>query len=259
MRALDSHSDEEPVRFDQDCFNVLARELHDFRAPLTAFNGYCALLCQEQLGPLNAVQSEVLRRMQKVAQRLSQMAAAMYDTCAGKDREHRLRRRPVDVKGVVEQAVYQIAPMVDDKQLSLSINLDLPAWMPEWDENQIEQVLINLLENACKFCPRGGAVEVRGYPVEGACYRIDVRDSGPGVAPEVVPFVFDEYFSHPGSDERGGTGLGLAICQSIVRAHGGRIWVESLDDGSVFSLELPLRELAQDTESLTMAAATSLQ
>ena len=117
--------------------------------------------------------------------------------------------------------------------------------------------MVNLLENACKFTPKGGAIEVRGYPtdsvetvVEGQrqdisraypnSYRVDVTDTGSGILPEHLDNVFEEYTSYGGSHDRSGGGLGLAICKMVLSAHRGNIWAENTVSGARISFVLPL-------------------
>jgi signal transduction histidine kinase len=127
----------------------------------------------------------------------------------------------------------------------------------------MEQVLINILDNACKFTPKSGTIEVHGYPffwdrrsgqsgmapgVERRrsssrlpnSYRIDITDSGAAIAQEHLGKIFEEYASYSGGRDRSGGGLGLAICRLIVTQHGGRIWAENTALGPRFSIVLPL-------------------
>jgi signal transduction histidine kinase len=123
-------------------------------------------------------------------------------------------------------------------------------------------VLINILENACKFTPKGGEIQVRGRPYfwdpQGAditagtaeyrkagsrepnSYRIDIRDSGPRIPQEHLTKIFEEYTTYGGGPDRSGGGLGLAICKMILGSHGGRVWAENSDFGPRFSFVLPL-------------------
>ena len=136
-----------------------------------------------------------------------------------------------------------------------------PAGRLCFEPSQIEQVLINLLDNACKFTPTGGSIDVIAYPyfwerrfLQGGrvaadrrsnpvrspnAYRIDIKDTGAGVPPDHLERIFEEYTSYGGAQDRSGGGLGLAICRLIVSRHKGRIWVDSDQNGSTFSFVLP--------------------
>jgi two-component system clock-associated histidine kinase SasA len=131
------------------------------------------------------------------------------------------------------------------------------------EPGQIEQVLMNLLDNACKFTPKGGSIKIKGYPffwerrvahqsfapvTEHRCrdsrspnsYRIDICDSGPQIPAEHIGKIFEEYTSYVGSQDRSGGGLGLAICRMIIHAHEGRVWMENTEYGPMFSFVLPV-------------------
>ncbi|MGC8793987.1 MAG: sensor histidine kinase, partial [Bryobacteraceae bacterium] len=164
--------------------------------------------------------------------------------------------------GCVEQALAEILPLAEEKNLSLTVNLE-PAGRPlVADPYQIEQVLLNLLDNACKFTPKNGVIEVRGYPwlwerrdgvraqVAGRerrgirsalpnAYRVEIRDSGPGVAEHLIEGMFREYSPFGGTRDRSGGGLGLAICKMIVEAHRGDIFAYNSPEGFTFAFVLP--------------------
>jgi signal transduction histidine kinase len=241
--------------------NFIARALHDFRTPLTAANGYCGLLLDHVLGALNAAQTDTLQRMQHSIQRLSRLSKAMFQLSVGQIDGQEPHIHPAEIDACVEQAVYEIMPAADAKDIEISIRIDQPPLPLCFDPCQIEQVLINLLENACKFTPASGTVSVRGYPAawtfrddyfggtpdKGAdesempnAYRIDVIDSGPGIPPEHINTIFEHYVSYAGSKDRSGTGLGLAICKLIMAGHHGEVFAESRSDGAIFSFVLPL-------------------
>lgn len=248
--------------YDQDRTTFLARAVHDFRAPLTALSGYCGLLLSEPLGSLNENQREVLRRMQNSAKRLSRMASAMFELSVGRHVKRRPDLQPGDVRACLEQALHEIAPFADEKSISIT-----PEFQPcvedlYFEAGQIEQLLINILDNACKFTPRAGSIEIRGYPFfwdrrtsrskpygkserrtrvihEPNSYRIDIRDSGPPIPEEHLERIFEEYTSYAGGRDRSGGGLGLAICRMIITQHDGRVWAENQESGSMFSFVLP--------------------
>ncbi|RMH31603.1 MAG: ATP-binding protein [Nitrospirae bacterium] len=112
----------------------------------------------------------------------------------------------------------------------------------EADAGQIKQLLINLLDNAIQYTPRGGKIDVRLYPDRDSV-RIDIEDTGSGIPAEHLPYVFDRFYRVDASRDRnsGCAGLGLAIAKDIVDAHGGTISVDSLvGQGTTFSIILPL-------------------
>jgi signal transduction histidine kinase len=249
--------------YDQSRTNFLARALHDFRAPLTALDGYCGLLVEQRIGSLSPDQLDLLRRMQHSVKRLSGLADAMFELSAGRHSKRELNVREADVEASINQAIHEVAQYAQQKQIRMSATVARPSQPFVVDAGKIEQVLINLLENACKFTPKQGSVEVSAYPVPweynaGDCsqsgarslgaasetipsnaYRIDVRDSGSGIPVEHIHSIFEEYTTYSGGRDRSGDGLGLAICRMIINAHHGAIWAESSPTGTQFSLVLP--------------------
>jgi two-component system phosphate regulon sensor histidine kinase PhoR len=108
------------------------------------------------------------------------------------------------------------------------------------DAERLRQVLTNLIDNAIKYSPAGGDVEVRAYREDGRL-RVDVSDQGPGIAKDDQRLIFEKFGRVSGGTARPGTGLGLFIARSIAEAHGGLLEVASAPDhGSTFTLELPL-------------------
>ena len=249
--------------YDQDRTNFLARAVHDFRAPLTALSGYCGLLLSEPLGPINDNQREVLLRMQHSARRLSRMADAMFQLSVGRQVKKRPDFQPADLQQCLDQALHEIAPFAEEKRISISADLASPNQTLYFEAGQLEQILINILDNACKFTPKAGSIEITGYPFfwerrktnagvppdmerrhgvnpEPNAYRVDIRDSGAGIPAMHLQRIFEEYTSYAGGRDRSGGGLGLAICKMIALRHDGDIWAENTDSGPMFSFVLPL-------------------
>lgn len=249
-------------QYDQDRTNFLARAIHDFRAPLTALSGYCGLLLGGHLGDLLPDQREVLQRMQTSAKRLSRMANAMFELSIRQrvDRQYSLEEN--DIQDTVDQALHETLPFLEEKHISVTVNLKSPDHPLLFEKTQIEQLLINLLDNASKFTPRHGSIHINGYPFfwdrrrsnathlpsadrrsrqtrSANSYRIDVRDSGPGIPEAQLDQIFEEYTSYSGGNDRSGGGLGLAICRMIIGHHEGQIWAQNTPDGAVFSFVLP--------------------
>src|SRR5262245_31248913 len=139
--------------YDHDRTNFLARAVHDFRAPLTALSGYCGLLLGEPLGTINENQREVLQRMQNSARRLSRMASAMFQLSVGRQIKTRPDLQKGDLRECLNQSMHEIAPFADEKQIAITPELVPPDEDIYFEADQIEQVLVNILDNACKFTP----------------------------------------------------------------------------------------------------------
>jgi signal transduction histidine kinase len=134
--------------------------------------------------------------------------------------------------------------MIDARRLHLALAIPPDGAPIEMDAARIEQVLVNLLGNAIKFTPEDGTISVAIARDDGHL-RVSVHDSGIGVAPEVLPRLFDRFYQADASLTRtqGGTGLGLSIAKALIEAHGGRIGAESTPGaGSTFWFELPIGE-----------------
>jgi signal transduction histidine kinase len=263
--------------YDQQRTNFIARAVHDFRAPLTALSGFCGLLASGQLGSLNEQQREALERMEHSAKRISRMASAMFDLSIGVKINPKPDLREGDLRERIKQAVHEILPLAREKQIGVrATDISAPAEPLYFESSQIEQVLLNLLDNACKFTHRKGQIEVSGYPyfwerrfLGGAAsverraaavrtpnsYRVDIRDTGPGVPSDRLNNIFEEYTSYSGSQDRSGGGLGLAICRLIMNRHQGHIWAESCESGASFSFVLPHRRAAESQGNVSRAAS----
>ncbi|HSJ54338.1 MAG TPA: HAMP domain-containing sensor histidine kinase, partial [Anaerolineae bacterium] len=163
----------------------------------------------------------------------------------------KVQARPVDMKGVVEDAVRSRQPQAGEKQLSLVASLPPRLNPASGDPQQIRQILDNLLDNALHYTPAQGRITVWAAEacVDGsggepeAYIVVNVRDTGVGIAPEEQDKIFEKFYRAENSlsVEAGGTGMGLTIARSLVEAHGGRLWVESqVGVGSTFSFTIPV-------------------
>jgi signal transduction histidine kinase len=260
--------------YDQDRTTFLARAVHDFRAPLTALSGYCGLLLEEPLGGLNEPQKEVLRRMQNSTRRLSRMAAAMFELSVGRQVRVAPKLEPNDIRECFEQALHETLPFADEKRIAINVDLAPCSYQLYFEAGQVEQALINILDNACKFTPKVGTIEIRGYNYfwerricrslvassaerrreecpEPNAYRVDIQDSGTPIPVEHLNRIFEEYTSFDECRDRSGGGLGLAITHMIMAQHNGRVWAENTSFGPMFSLVFPLfrRETSPPVET----------
>jgi signal transduction histidine kinase len=249
--------------YDQDRTNFLAHSVHDLRAPLGAVHGYCSLLLDNQLGPLNPEQTKVLERMERSLRRLSRLTSGMFQISVGPLAPRSPTRRMGDIEACIEQAVHEVAPLLEAKKIDLRLEVSPPVDKLPIDEMHIEQVLVNLLDNACRFTPKKGRIEIRACPAfwdrrharlrearefpdrrrsvsyEPNAYRIEVRDWGPGIPPGMEERIFDEYITASPNDEWSRAGLGLAICRRIIDAHQGIVFAESKGHGATLVFMLP--------------------
>jgi CheY-like chemotaxis protein len=155
----------------------------------------------------------------------------------------RLTMRPVDLNAVIKSAAETVRPAAEAKGVHLQPDLSTSfTALVSGDPDRLQQVVWNLLANAIKFTPRGGWVRVRLEPVDSSV-RIFVQDSGQGIDPLFLPYVFDRFRQADASAARahGGLGLGLAIVRHLVELHGGTVEAESLgkDRGATFVVQLP--------------------
>jgi signal transduction histidine kinase len=254
---------------EQDRTNFLARALHDLRTPLMALDGYCRLLVNQKLGDLSPEQMDVLRRMQRSIERLSRLSDGMFHLSVRGHKETTPDLRRGDIVSCLRQALHEITPQTGQKQIRIYEAIQPPERPLSFEASQIEQLLTNLLDNACKFTPSRGSIEVIGRPyfwnrrrvsVDGFrlerrravsnapnAYRIEVRDSGPGIPSEVVDKIFEEHITYSGPQDRSGGGLGLAICKTILQAHRGAVWAEPSEQGASFCFVLPFVSLDQES------------
>lgn len=225
----------------------LATMSHELRTPLNSIIGFSGILRQELAGPLNAEQVKQLDMVQNSARHLLALINDVLDISKIEAGEMDVSCASFDLRAVIESAVASITPQAAKKGLALStyIEPELAPLLSELvsDRRRVQQVLINLLNNAVKFTESGtvavDAVMVRG----GRQLRLQVRDSGKGIKPENLDVLFRPFRQvETGlARQHEGTGLGLAICQRLASLLGGSIEVESRwGQGSTFSFILPL-------------------
>jgi two-component system, NarL family, sensor histidine kinase BarA len=244
---------------DQDRTNFLSRALHDFRTPLTAIEGYCEMLIGHGGEPLDPDRMDLLQRMRHSIGRLSRMSRAMFELSVRNNTERKPNLVKTSMDTCIRNGANQIIPIAQNRGIAVAIDLEHPETLLHLDPSAIEQVIVNILENACKFTPRHGSIEIRGRltsmerPVHGAdsdrtehktvpAYKVEVQDTGMGILPEHLESVFEEYTSYAGARDRSGGGLGLAICKMFITEHNGHIWAQSDRNGTTISFVLPLHQ-----------------
>ncbi len=222
----------------------LANMSHELRTPLNAIIGFSEVLLEAMFGEINTKQREYLDDVLASGKHLLSLINDILDLSKVEAGKMELELSTFPLAGTIENALTIMRERA--ARHGIALQTILPADLPplEADERKLKQVLINLLSNAVKFTPDGGSVEVR-VRREDEWLRIDVHDTGIGIAAEDQPRVFEEFRQVGRERAREGTGLGLTLTKRFVELHGGRIWVESAPgQGSTFSFTLPPRQTA---------------
>jgi len=204
----------------------LATLSHELRTPLNAILGWTTMLRHGQVEAARV--PKVLDVVDRNARAQAQLIEDVLDMARIITGKLRVDTKPLQLLPLVEAAIDSMGPAADAKGVTLA--LKAPASLPavRGDANRLQQVFWNLISNAVKFTPAGGRAEVV-VEREGANLRIDVGDTGAGLAAEFLPFVFDRFRQADQSVTRGhgGLGLGLAIVKHLIELHGGRVSVRS--------------------------------
>lgn len=225
---------EEAARLKEDFVSAAA---HDLKTPLTTLLGQAQIL-ELRFGrdPGLAEHRPGIRRIAREARRLSALVEDLLDASRVEEGRLDVRREPMDVADVVRQVVVRSRPGSD------RLVVDLPDRLAgDYDRRRIEQLVDNLVENALKYSPAHGTVDVRAWRDDEAVH-LTVRDHGIGIPPVDLTRVFERFRRGSNVDARqyAGIGLGLYICRGIAEEHGGRIWVESaVGEGSTLHVILP--------------------
>jgi signal transduction histidine kinase len=222
---------------------------HDLRTPLTSIMGYLELTLDDT--PLSDEQRGYLEVVERNSQRLLHLVNDLLFVARLEAGQLDLNPAPLDLAGIVRQAVEEAMPRAQAKGVTLTCNAeDLPKLTA--DKGRMFQLLDNLVSNAVKFTPEGGSVAVRVTREEdGAC--VEVADTGIGIARADLDRLFERFFraSTARDEQIPGTGLGLYIARAIVEAHGGSIHVTSeRGAGTTFRAELPFASVPAATPQL---------
>ncbi len=216
---------------------------HELRTPLAAIQGYAETLLDGAID-----EPETNRRFMKIlwqnAERLAELTADLMTLSQIEVKTREFSFSSHTVAELLERAVDSIRGIAAKKSITVEVLPAAPELTVECDAGALHQILTNLLDNAAKYTPEGGAMTVGAHPRDGKV-EMFVRDTGIGVPAEHIPRLFERFYrvDKARSRELGGTGLGLAIVKHLVIAHRGTVWVESEPDaGSTFYLQIPVRQ-----------------
>jgi signal transduction histidine kinase len=228
----------EVERFKDEMFSIAS---HDLKTPATVIKAQAQWL-RRRFNQGNAEQGDVeegLTMISDQADRLSKLLNLLMDLSKIEGGRLELDLTPTDLRGILTS----MARALQSTTEAHIIEVDAPTGViGHWDQRRIEEVVQNLLNNAVKYSPVGGRIEVR-LETDADNAIVTVRDSGIGLASDDAPHVFERFYRGQEMKRLEGTGLGLYICHAIVTAHRGRIWAESNGPGrgSTFGFTLPMR------------------
>ena len=221
--------------------DFLAVMSHELRTPLTAIIGYGEILTLEVHGPLTAKQLEDCNRIFHAGEHLLRLISQILDYAKLEACKHQLERRSTMFLLKLEAVREMVEPSYRTKNIELYVGCEAPSTWVLGDTDAIKQVLLNLLNNACKFTPARGRVTVR-IRLVGGLLVAEVQDTGIGIPLDKQAMIFEPFtqVNPTTTREYGGAGLGLAISRQLCRAMGGDLTVTSnLGEGACFRMTLP--------------------
>lgn len=222
---------------DQARRQLLADVSHELMTPLTAMRGYLETLAMAELTLEPPTRERYLRIVDEETRRLEHIIGDLLDLARLEGGGSTLRREFVDTRALFERMALRHERELAERRIRLVTRVDPAAAQVVGDPDRLEQALQNLAANALRHTPDEGEIGLTAEPAGGAT-RIAVRDTGPGVAPEHLPLIFDRFYKGDAARAGGGSGLGLSIVKAIVERHGGTLTVRN-DGGAVFNILLP--------------------
>ena len=224
----------------------MATITHELRTPLTSIVAFCELLLDETAGPINEEQRENLLDIQIGAQQLMNLINDILDMAKYEAGHLSLEPENVDLNDVLQIIRRTMVPVAVQQGITLDIqNAELPLIYA--DPERIRQMIINIISNALKFTKEGGKVTVFATTEDGKA-AIHVEDTGEGIAPELLPHIFEKFRQGDGSlkRRRSGTGLGLALVKTLAELQQGSVSVQSeVGKGTRFTIYLPFSRTVQ--------------
>lgn len=234
----------------------IAAVSHELKTPLTSITAYAETLRKPEVAANEETRERFLKIVHDESRRLTRIVDDILDLATLEAGRVKIALRRLDLADVLRGAADVIRPLAAERGIELLVD-GLTETSVHGDADLLEQLAVNLLENAVKFSEPGGTIRL-GLSRERHSCRLFIEDDGPGIPADKLDRVFEQFYQVDGSNTRrhGGAGLGLAICRSIVRWHDGRIWVESEEGrGARFIVSLP-RARAMSATSAPEAPTT---
>jgi signal transduction histidine kinase len=221
--------------------DLTAMIYHDLRSPLGNIVSSLDVLYSMVPEEDRETVLSILKIAENSTDRIQRLVSSLLDVNRLESGQPVADQKVVDPLTLVRNAARDVEPTAKGRRQALVV--DLPAELPSiWvDEDMTRRVLINLMENACKFTPADGRIETGARHEEDGWVHLWVSDNGPGIPPAEQERIFDKFTRLRGTNKAGGLGIGLAFCRLAVLGHGGRIWVESdTGKGATFHFTFPV-------------------
>lgn len=229
---------EELIKKEQIKSDFISSVSHELRTPLTSIKGWAITLKSENLNG-NEILLDGLNIIEKESDRLSNMVEDLLDFSKFVSGRIILEKDEFSIKDTIELISKQLSPRAISHKVELKLNIEPSIRFMIGDENRIKQVFINILDNAFKFTPEGGLINLNAKQEDNVII-LEIEDNGPGIPEVDLPHVKEKFYKGKGSQSH--SGIGLSICEEIVRLHDGSIDILSkLNEGTTVIVRLPLK------------------
>jgi signal transduction histidine kinase len=222
--------------------DFLATMSHELRTPLNAIIGFSEVLHEQMFGELNERQLAYVDDVLEAGRHLLSLINDVLDLAKIEAGRMELELSSVAIPEILRSAVSMLSERASGGGIALALSTEPEEITITADERRVRQIVFNLVSNAVKFTPSGGRVDISALAEDGRV-EIAVTDTGPGIRPEELERIFEEFEQATAGKKAEGTGLGLPLSRKLVELHGGRLWVESEPGkGSTFRFTLPTRQ-----------------
>jgi PAS domain S-box-containing protein len=224
---------------------------HEFQTPLNAVIGFTKVLHDRMFGEINEKQEEFLRYIADAGANLSRIITQIVDASQATSGHMKLNLSPVSIVEAISKSTRLVAPLTEEKNQILTVNVDLDADVSiEGDGQKIQQIFFNLLSNAVKYTGEGGSIDIHASRKEQPAslqegVSVAIKDTGTGIKASDIPRLFEAFGTLESTYTRSekGIGVGLSLTKQLVELHGGDIGVESeFGSGSCFTVFLPMKQ-----------------
>lgn len=239
-------------KLDQMKAEFISIATHELKTPINVISGYAELIEEGIFGPANQKQRDALETIREQTRVLTNLVNQLLDISRLEAGGLQLEMQEVMLRDLLSRVERSFSVLARKKEIALTLDVDdtLPRSIHADADRLGDQVIGNLLSNALKFTPEGGQILLRAWGAADGVH-ISVKDSGVGVPPDQLPYIFDKYFQIGQQARSKGAGLGLAIAREIVEAHGGSISADSEPgNGSKFEIILPREASARSAPGL---------